>query len=107
MAQQEQIIINMSQVQNQDEKQHLFKLFPKKQFLAFSLLQLVFGFFAILFQVCKLDDHCNRCPAKLYTFFRLLESLIKSTTGTDGMVLSFLVGVYGQDLCFVFLEVLV
>ena len=51
MAQQEQIIINMSQVQNQDEKQHLQKLFPKKLLLTFSLLQLAFGFFAMLFQV--------------------------------------------------------
>ena len=51
MAQQEQIIINMSQVQNQDEKQHLLKLFPKKLLLTFSLLQLVFGSFAMLFQV--------------------------------------------------------
>ena len=54
MAQQEQIIINMSQVQNQDQKQRLLKLFPKKLLLTFSLLQLVFGFFAMLFQVSSI-----------------------------------------------------
>ena len=53
MAQQEQIIINMSQV-NQDQKQRLLKLFPKKLLLTFSLLQLVFGFFAMLFQVSSI-----------------------------------------------------
>ena len=50
MAQQDQIIINMAQV-NQDQKQRLLKLFPKKLLLTFSLLQLAFGFFAMLFQV--------------------------------------------------------
>ena len=52
--QQEQIIINMSQVQNQDQKQRLLKLFPKKLLLTFSLLQIVFGFFAMLFQVSSI-----------------------------------------------------
>ena len=54
MAQQDQIIINMSEVQNQDQKQHLLKLFPKKLLLTFSFLQLAFGFFAILFQVSSI-----------------------------------------------------
>ena len=51
MAQQEQVTINMSQTQNQDEKRRWLKLFPKKLMMTFSLLQLGFGFFAILFQV--------------------------------------------------------
>ena len=50
MAQQEQIIINMSQV-NQDQKQRLLKLFPKKLLLTFSLLQLASGIVAMLSQV--------------------------------------------------------
>ena len=51
MAQQEQIIINMPQVQNQDQKQRLLKLFPKKLLLTFSLLQLLSGIAAMLSQV--------------------------------------------------------
>ena len=51
MAQQDQVTINMSQEQNQDEKNHLLKLLPKNILLAFSLLQIGFGFLAILFQV--------------------------------------------------------
>ena len=50
MAQQEQIIINMSQV-NQDQKQRLLKVFPKNLLLTFSLLQLVSGIAAMLSQV--------------------------------------------------------
>ena len=50
MAQQDQIIINMSQV-NQDQKQRLLKLFPKNLLLTFSLLQLVSGIAAMLSQV--------------------------------------------------------
>ena len=51
MAQQEQIIINMPPVQNQDQKQRLLKLFPKKLLLTFSLLQLASGIAAMLSQV--------------------------------------------------------
>ena len=51
MTQQEQIIINMPQVQNQDQKQSLLKLFPKKLLLTFSLLQLASGIVAMLSQV--------------------------------------------------------
>ena len=51
MVQQEQNTINASQAQNQDEKQRWLKLFPKKLMKTFSLLQLGFGFLAILFQV--------------------------------------------------------
>ena len=54
MAQIEQIIINMPQVQNQDQKQHLLKLFPKKLLLTFSLLQLVSGIVAMLSQVSSM-----------------------------------------------------
>ena len=52
MVQQEQVTMNFkSQVQNQDEKQRLLKLFPKKQMVILSWLQLGFGILAILFQV--------------------------------------------------------
>ena len=51
MAQQEQFIIYMPQVQNKDQKQRLLKLFPKKLLLTFSLLQLASGIVAMLSQV--------------------------------------------------------
>ena len=54
MAQQDQVTITMSQEQNQDEKHHLVKLLPKKILLTFSLLQIGFGFSAIIFQVSSL-----------------------------------------------------
>ena len=63
MAQQDQIIIDVSQVQNQDEMQHLLKLFPKKLLLTFSFLQLFFGFF-----VSKLDNYYNKCPQNYIIF---------------------------------------
>ena len=92
MAQQDQIIINMSQV-NQDQKQRLLKVFPKKLLLTFSFLQLVFGFSAILFQV-SLIILCSlyQCNLIFYTS-RLLESYFME--GPIGMVLCMLDGVYG------------
>ena len=101
MAQQEQqIIINVSQV-NQDQKQRLLKSFPKKLLLTFSFLQLAFGFFAILFQVSSIPNHREIFMKQYLQFFRLLElHFLKGT-------IILLDGVYGQDLCFVFLEVLV
>ena len=70
MAQQDQIIIDMSQVQNQDQKQKLLKLFPKKALVTFSFLQLVFGFFAMLFQVSSILIS-KICVRLNFCFFRL------------------------------------
>ena len=61
MAQQQQIpYINMSQTQKQNEKERLLKLYPKKLSMTFSILQLVFGVFAIFWQV-SLSKDSNLC----------------------------------------------
>ena len=72
MAQPEQIIINMSQLQNQDEKQRILKLFPKKHLYTFSFLQLTFGFIAILFQV-SFDNHRNFLLMKYQHSYHILD----------------------------------
>ena len=73
MAQQDQIIIDVSQVQNQDEMQHLLKLFPKKLLLTFSFLQLFFGFF-----VSKLDNYITINVHKTTSFSQVIGIMFRS-----------------------------
>jgi len=79
MAQQEQIIINMAQVQNQDQKQHLLKLFPKKLLLTFSLLQLASGIVSMLSQVSSmfLLKNIHEIASLLSIFRSLVLELIR------------------------------